>query len=106
MKPFTCLLCEASLSEKKPFSVPVSDTVSANPLCRPCAAKLSVDEILSFVATQTESWPPEAPRKEKDPPGRMETARLSLERWFSAHGLDEDPLDVRDIEKHKGKAAP
>ena len=103
MTPFSCLACEQPLVEKRIFSVPVSETMAATPLCRPCAIGLSVDELLSYVARIVESWPPEAPRQDNGPPGRLETARLWIENWALGHNLDEDPVDFRDREILKAK---
>lgn len=103
MTPFACMACDETLLDKRTFSVPVSDTMAATPLCRPCAVGLSVDEILSYVARVIESWPPEVPRRENDPPGRLETARLWVEKWAAGPKLDEDPVDFRDREVLKPK---
>jgi hypothetical protein len=91
-----CLACQRPLFlQGRLFSVPVSETVAANALCRACAQGLSTDEILSYVSSLLASWPPEPHLKENEP-GRLETARRALEAWATNRQGDEDPLDVQD----------
>lgn len=104
MAAFECLACGRDLrTEARPFSIPVSDTVSANPLCRPCATPLGPDEMLSYLLRLLETWPPET-RPKEGTPGRIEAATRALEAWRASSVGDENPLDVWQRLRPKAKA--